>query len=146
MIDLIEEYINNDGYEFLEKETLRAVNQHCDIDHSLPDSCGVIKIIEFNYTIEDCIEAQIRFAMEFDTDNTVRWGGDDWEDSSSVYAELDTLFHIDIIEGHYQEDLLSLDLKNMSFKILDIDVNASAPFGMDEEDYEDYEDYEPDYE
>ena len=105
----------------------------------MPDPCLDIEIVDFDYSINDKVEADIQLNVEYDTESTVRFGGDDWSDNSRVVATVIIKVFIDIEPGYYREDLYTLNLEDMSIEIVNIDIDAEAPFGMDEsEEYYEY--------
>lgn len=145
VVDVVEEYLKNEGYDLLTEKTLEAISKHCDVDYSILDPFLDIRIEEFFYDIKENVEVELKLQVEFDTESCVRFGGDDWTDDSQVSAILFAIVSINILEGYYTDDIYSLDLKNMSLEIVECDVDATAPFGMDEHDEEQYEyDYEVD--
>lgn len=151
VVDVIQKYLLDEQYDILAEKTWEAITQKCDVDYSLPDPSADIEIVEFQYTIYDKVIADIQLNVEFDTESFIRYGGDDWSDSSHVVATVNLQILIEINQGYYREDLYSLDLENMEMEIINIDIDAEAPFGMDESDkdedcFEDYEGDDEDYE
>ena len=139
VIDTVGNYLINEQYDFLAERTWEAITQQCDVDYSLPDPCLDIEIVDFDYSINDKVEADIQLNVEYDTESTVRFGGDDWSDNSRVVATVIIKVFIDIEPGYYREDLYTLNLEDMSIEIVNIDIDAEAPFGMDEsEEYYEY--------
>lgn len=136
--EIMEEYIREEGYGLLEEVALEEANKHCAIDYTSTNGMfDISNITDFDYDIiDEYVEVKIRFKLEFDVDNSVRYGGDDWESSEKAWGELEVHFTVNIVEGHYEDDIYALDLKNIEPEIIDMDISVSAPFGIGEEEYE----------
>ncbi len=141
--DVVTDYLGNQANELLAEKVWESISNYYDIDYSElePGLDTEIDLNNIEYDIDERVEVTTDVHIEFNVDNNVHWGGDDWtSEGDNVSANLVVRLSIGILEGEYSEEMYSLDVNDIDCEIDLCEIESfDAPFGMDESDEEDLE-------